>query len=220
MAAILTSQAQVPDADMPSLLATYQHYTGRAVARFASRAVAERRVVDAIMSSADARGHLGVPAESTPAPTAHADLVERAAATGRADPLQMVAEGLPGSQEGVEPAPATNPYPPGSLAHRLWAQAAGEPVPAAPSAERIAAVVKPREPRPADASRWVRATGGGSAKVLGTSIRGLVLARITASPGGACSMAALIAEFGTAAAGCVGKLRATGHIVDAEAPAA
>ena len=219
MSAILTKQDQIPGAEMADLLATYAHYAGRAVARFSSRVVAERRVLDALMSSADARGHLGIPKDTQPAPTAHAELVKLADDTGRADPAEMARDGLPGSTAGVEPAEGTNPYPPGSLAARLWAQAAGAPVPPEPRPAPKAVDPAPRG-RPSAGSLpgwWAVSPVEPTARLQKTSERSQVYDMIVAAAG-PCSMVALVERFGAAARGHVGKLRATHHIVEVSPP--
>gem|GEM_PF-1652410 len=221
---ILTSADQVSSATDEELRAAYAHYTGRAVEGFASRQIAERLVEMALMSSADARGHLGVPKDSRPAPTGHAELVRLAAETGRDDPRSMVREGLPGPQAGLTLAPGTNPYPSGSLAARLWAQAAGEPAPPLPPAEeqaravRVAARSDRRPIVSAGASGWVKATGAARAKLQATSVRAAVYAAIEQADNKTISIAALLTQFGSAARGCIAKLRITNHITDASPP--
>lgn len=217
MPTILTTQDQIPGADMADLLATYAHYAGRAVNRFSSRAVAERRTLDALMTSADARGHLGVPKHTQPAPTGHAELVAKAAETGRADPTEMAKEGLPGSTAGVETDSKANPYPPGSLAARLWAQAEGAPVPPPVATAQAAQTEGKPRAAPAMATGWVKvAPGTPTARLNKSSERCAVYDYIVAA-NGPCGVAALIERW-PGAKGHLGKLRATNHIVDCDAP--
>lgn len=223
--AIITSAAQIPGATDEELRLAYVHYAGRASEGFTSRAVGEQLLKMALLSSADARGHLGVPKGSRPNAAGHADLVQLAADTRRDDPHAMAREGLPGSQAGLKPCPAANPYPPGTLAARLWAQAEGDPPPLAgddaTAAARRAASRADRAPIvSAGATGWVRATGSPSARLQPSSVRAAVCAHICASSNGAASVASLLVEFGPAARGCIAKLRSTNHITDCPAPGA
>lgn len=220
MPTILTRPEQVAEAEMADLLATYTHYAGRAVAGFSSRALAERRVADAMAVSADARGHLGVPKGTRPAPTGVAELVQRASDTGRADPAEMAREGLPGPLEGLTLAPGTNPYPSGSLASRLWAGApappARPPVPAAPPAPRPAA--PPRAQAACPPGDWVaKASGTPTARLNKHSERAAVYDYVAAADG-PCGVAAVVARFGPKAKGHLSKLRVTKHIIDVPPP--
>lgn len=208
---ILTNQSQVAEADMSSLIATYRHYTGRFSVRFTSRSIAERRVVDAIMSSADLRGHLGVPKDTKPQPTAMTDLITLAEETGRDSPTTLAKEGLPGSQAGVETDPSANPYPPGSLAARLWARAEGLPeAPEPPKPPRQP--LSDRRPRNAGAN-WIRvASGTPTAKLMQGSTRAAVFRFIESCVGAGTTYAVLIEQFGPAARDCVNKLIKTRHV--------
>ena len=214
MPTILTLE-QVADADMADLLATYEHFAGRSVARFSSRAVAERRTKDAIMSSADTRGHLGVPKHTTPQPTSAADLVAKAAETGRADARELAREGVPGSREGVEAAdPPRNPYPEGSLAARLWAEADGNPLP--PAAPPPPPPPAPgAKPRPL-ANGWIQLTAK-ARKGQGTSLRSAVYNYIEAA-GRCATVDSLVTRFGPQALGCVSILKKEGYAEAVENP--
>lgn len=225
MAPILTTPAQVSLASDEELLAAYQHYTGRRATRFANRAAAERQVELALMSSADARGHLGVPKDSRPQPAAHSELVRLAAETGRDDARAMAKSGLPGSQAGLTFDPSANPYPPGSLAARLWAQAEGEPAPLplagedpGAQARRVASRADRAPIVSAGATGWVRIAPAPTARLQPSSVRAAVYAYISAAAHQSASIAALLVEFGPAARGCIAKLRITNHITDCPAP--
>lgn len=222
--------ADIPAASMELLLATYARLTGRAVTRFASRAVAERRVTDALMSSADQRGHLGVPRGTLPGPTAQADAVALAAKTGRDDPERMAREGLPGSQDGLALAPETNPYPQGSLAASLWAEAeAGVSRSRAAPADAISAPTEATRNRALAASQAsagaakrtpipvrVRPAATKSAhRLQAESLRAQVYAAIEASGSAGVDVSALETRFGKPARGCVAKLLANRNIESA-----
>ena len=211
-------QDEIPSAPMEVLLATYARLTGRVVTRFASRAVAERRVADALMSSADQRGHLGVPRGALPAPTAQADAVALAAKTQRDDPERMARDGLPGSQEGLALALGVNPYPAGSLAAELWAglatRARSRPQARAaqPEVARAPEEAPRSKARKTTPTRVRAATKASAHRLQAESLRAQVYAAIVAAGADGAELSALEARFGTAARGCVGKLLANGNI--------
>jgi hypothetical protein len=220
MPTILTTETAVREAAMPDLLATYTHLTGRSVARFASSEVAVRRVIDAMMAATDARGQLGVPQNTkSVAPEAYAALVQRAADTGRADPVRMVSEGLGGSQAGVEADLSANPYPAGTLAARLWAAAAGEPLPPEPPPVRPAPAPAPSAKPAAPAGKRsgldplvLVAPGKPGADLSAGSRRAAVFASVRRAGTDGVRLSVLVAEHGAEARGCIGKLRQTNHI--------
>lgn len=207
------------------LLDTYQTLTGLLWARgFDSRAVAERRVIDALMASADAAGHLGVSKGQRGQPCAFIELVRRAYETGRGDAVEMVravrAMAPPGVVLGD---PGTNPYLPGTVAARLWGGEAlpqpqervPRPAPAEPHPNPQPRAPKaPRAPGTAPRAKsieWVRAIAGGTSTPRETSTRGQVLVRIRSFSGGV-SVGQLTAEFGPPALGCVMKLIEVKHL--------
>lgn len=216
---ILKSVAEVSGAPMADLVATYKFYAGRSIVGFANQVTAERRVTDAMMISANARGHLGIPKDSKPAATAHAELVEIAAETKRADPREMAAEGLPGSQAGLELDPQANPYPAGTLAARLWAKAEGLPDPTPEPEPRARVAAEPTRRSAATATTWFRvAPGTPLASLQKTSVRAAVFRFIESCTPSAISMGVLVDRFGDEARGCVRKLIATKHLEECAAP--
>lgn len=68
---ILTKQSEIATASTADLVATYNHLTGKAIKKFASRGAGESQVANAILAGLDRANHKGVPkgkTASTPIP--------------------------------------------------------------------------------------------------------------------------------------------------------
>jgi hypothetical protein len=92
---ILTTQAQVQEAGAADLIETFEHLTGKRLARFSSLAVGRARVTNAMLAAADATGHLGVAKGADAQPLSAAEREEIKPGAG---PI----EGLPGTDEAWE----------------------------------------------------------------------------------------------------------------------
>lgn len=217
-ATIIRTQEAVAGAPMADLVATYQALTGKAVQRFASRVVAERRVIDAIMAAQDATGHLGVSQHATPAVTTVEERVDIAAKKGR-DPAEQLPP--PGDETpGAESDDTVNPFKPGALAHGLWfaSRAAKkiEPRPKAAPRDPAAPKRKPVE--------LVQATFTGKSKPQPGSDRNAVLIHIQSQKNAdgtpkPISVEALEEHFQKPCRGFIQKLMEKEHITLVEAQA-
>lgn len=224
MPKLITKQSEVPDATDEELLAAYQHYSGKVPRAFASRAIAERKVVVAIMANADVAGHLGVARGAWPTPIAWWEIVDKAHETRRADPRMLAREGLGLDDVGVKFEHEVNPYPPETMAHRLWSGAAvhtvAPPPPRSPSPgpslakqhKPLAPASKPTQPRASAGDPTYVATGRGTANVLPSSERGKTLALLVSAGPAGLPLSAITAAIGPGARGHLGKLRATDHV--------
>jgi len=208
-ATIIRTQEAVAGAPMADLVATYQALTGKAVKKFESRTVAERRVIDAIMASKDATGHLGVPQHATPGVTTVEERVDLAEKKGKNPEEQMPKADDP-APEGVEVDDSVNPFPPATLAHQLWV------------ASRAATKIEPRPravaPRDPDAPKRsavvaVRATFAGRTKPQAGSIRNNVLLYVQGRPSKCATVEEIAAHIDESPRGYVQKLIETGHFV-------
>lgn len=213
-ATVIRTQAEVPTASMADLLHTYTQLTGTAVKRFASRAAAERRVIDAIMAAADKAGHAGVGRGVKPAPKTVAERVQEASDKGKDPKAQLPDADGQEPQDGVEVDDSVNPYPIGTMAHGLWiATKAAKKVEPRPKAA-------PRDPnapkrRPVDA---VRATFAGKSQPQAGSERNSVLVYIQSKKDAKgnplpVTMTDLEAHFQKNCRGFVQKLLEKEHIV-------
>lgn len=63
---LITSQTEIADATTATLVATYNHFTGKNIKAFETRAVAERRVAMALLSAQDLAGHRGTAPNEAP----------------------------------------------------------------------------------------------------------------------------------------------------------
>jgi len=95
MSKIITQQSDIAEATTEDLVATYNALTGKSIKKFETRAVAEVRVANAMLASADRVGHAGVPKGAVPKamPLKEVEKIERA--KGIASP--------PSEDEGGEP---------------------------------------------------------------------------------------------------------------------
>lgn len=222
---IIRTQAEIAEATMPVLVATYNAMTGKEIKKFENRAVAERRVAMALLSATDAAGHAGVKPGEKPMPKT---VDEIAVKTGKKpfpkpedyDLGVAVVEGGPtkkaigGEAQPDEvdttAAPTVNPFKPGQLGHDLWdAVKAAEPIAKRQKAER-----KPRT-EGAQILLAVRATGAGKSRVQEGSVRAAVLAYVTAAENKTVTIAAMDHHFGHPTRGYVQKLLEKEHLVDA-----
>lgn len=201
MTKIIRTQAEIPEADTPTLLATYNAMTGKSVKKFASRAAAETQTAMAILAAEDAAAHLGVSKGGKPrAMTAEEVAAKLAAIKGSPRQLARAVE----SEDFSGP----NPHKKGTPAYDLWL--AGRDAKAAKTAERGRA---PRITR-------VRATDSGATRLHPASKRAevmmLVSARGSVGKRPAIPLSDIQAAVGPNARGAVQKLITTGHLVAVE----
>ena len=63
---IITSQTEIADATTSTLVATYNHFTGKSIKAFETRAIAERRVAMTLLAAQDLAGHRGTAPNEAP----------------------------------------------------------------------------------------------------------------------------------------------------------
>ena len=63
---ILTEQNQIEEADMASLVETYNSLTGKSIKKFETREIGKRRVEMAMLAAKDADAHTGIPKHTEP----------------------------------------------------------------------------------------------------------------------------------------------------------
>lgn len=186
---IIRSQAQIADATMAQLVATYNALTGKSIKKFELRSIAEARVRMAIMSAEDAAGHAGVPKGTKPVAATKDELH----AKGRTPPV-----------ESIEPAPQAPTTP---LRAKLQAAIDAQP-------KIVPRTKKADTPKEQHVARRiimrVRATFAGTSKCNAGSIRASVLAKI--QEGTTISVAELDKHFGHSTRGYLQKLLEKSHI--------
>lgn len=190
---IIKNTSQLADADMASLVESYNHYTGATTKRFSSLEVGRRKVEMAMMSAKDADAQTGVPPGSNGEPKGRADIVKKAKAKGLPIP--------PSLDEEVNFAPDT-------LGAELTKQVKeAKPIAPRPKAE-------PKAPgTPRKLMFAVQATFAGTSTPQAGSVRNSVLLRIQQAPNNAATIADLDSHFDCDTRGYVNKLIEKNHLV-------
>lgn len=192
---IIRTVAEIRDASTPVLLATYNAITGKSITRFASREVGERQVENAMLSSRNADGQLGVPQHADGQVKTAEELAQKAVEKGQPAP-DLTGDG--------ESSPV---FPFGSMADQLQkAAAAKAAIPARAKKE-----AKTGTPRAFATHVMANPAGTGTSKVRETSQRGAILARILAT-GGAVSVQSLDDHFQQSTKGYIQKLCEAAHV--------
>lgn len=161
---ILREVAQLAEASMAELVATYNALTGKELKKFESSEIGRRRVENAMMANKDADAHLGVGKGAEGEVKTLEELQKKAEEKGLEKP-----QADPNTDE--EENPIT--FPPGSMADQLSkaADAMKKIEPRAKKAAKAPAVAR-------NVLSYVKATGTGTSKVQAASQRGAVLAKV------------------------------------------